>query len=70
MPSCFPSLRWGVRHLAAVITIGLTGAGCAVSHAPIDTFESFDSSATFSRTYAAREAQACEAARRTLLSQG
>jgi len=54
----------------AITAIGLWSAGCAVSHAPIDTFESFDSSATFSRTYAAREAQACEAARRTLLSQG
>ena len=59
-----------LRRLAAVIALGLSSAGCAVPHAPIDNFESFDSSATFSRTYAARESQTCEAARRTLLSQG
>jgi hypothetical protein len=54
----------------AWVALVLVGAGCAVSHPPVDTYESFDSSATFSRTYAARESQACEAARRTLLSQG
>ena len=46
-------------------------AGCALSRAGgVDTPESFDSGSTYSRTYAALEAQTCEAARRTLLGQG
>ena len=56
--------------LAGCAAVALWTSGCAVPHASVDTYESFDSSATFSRTFAAREAQACEAARRTLLSQG
>ena len=67
--SSFPQGR-SVHGLAIAIAIAVLGSGCAVPHASVDTYESFDSSTTFSRTYAAREAQACEAARRTLLSQG
>ena len=58
------------RTLGAGVAAAVLGVGCAVPHASVDSYESFDSSTTFSRTYAAREAQACEAARRTLLSQG
>ena len=68
----FIALRQGrtTRTLAAGVAAAVLGVGCAVPHASVDSYESFDSSTTFSRTYAAREAQACEAARRTLLSQG
>ena len=58
------------RGSAVCAAVALWSSGCAVPHASVDAYESFDSSATFSRTFAAREAQACEAARRTLLSQG
>ena len=66
--SLFRRSRLGGATAAAAIAV--SSAGCAVPHASIDNFESFDSSATFSRAYAASESQACEAARRTLLSQG
>ncbi len=58
------------RGCAAVIAAGL--AGCAISQRPvaIEAHESFDSATTYSRTYAALDVQTCEAARRTLLSQG
>ena len=56
--------------LAVCAAVALSSSGCAGPHASVDAYESFDSSATISRTFAAREAQACEAARRTLLSQG
>jgi hypothetical protein len=62
--------RTRLRCLAVSAVTAASSAGCAGPHASVDAFESFDSSTTFSRTYAAREAQACEAARRTLLSQG
>jgi len=45
-------------------------AACAVPRVAVETQESFDSAATYSRTYAALDAQTCEAARRALLSQG
>jgi hypothetical protein len=61
MPS---RLRIAALGLAALL------AGCAGPRVAIETQESFDSANTFSRTYAALEAQTCEAARRALLSQG
>ena len=70
MPFSPPLQRRTPRTLAAGVAAAVLGVGCAVPHASVDSYESFDSSTTFSRTYAAREAQACEAARRTLLSQG
>lgn len=45
-------------------------AGCASPRASVDVGEGFASTSTYSRTFAALDAQACEAARRTLLSQG
>jgi hypothetical protein len=45
-------------------------AGCVNSRVPVERQEAFDSASTFARTYATAEAQACEAARRALLSQG
>jgi hypothetical protein len=45
-------------------------AACASPRVAIETHEAFDSASTYSRTYAVVDAQACEAARRTLLSQG
>lgn len=45
-------------------------AGCTGPRFAVETQESFDSAATFSRTYATVATQACEAARRALLSQG
>jgi hypothetical protein len=60
------------RFLAASIATAALAlvAGCAVPRVAVEAQESFDSSATYSRTYAAVEAQTCEAARRALLSQG
>jgi hypothetical protein len=45
-------------------------AACGTLQAPAPVQESFESASTFTRTYAATEVQTCEAARRTLLSQG
>jgi len=45
-------------------------AGCAIARSPVAVQESFDSASTYSRTFAATDVQTCEAARRTLLSQG
>jgi hypothetical protein len=51
--------------------VGALGlAGCALPRPAIDAHEDFNSSSTYSRTYAALDVQTCEAARRTLLSQG
>lgn len=52
--------------LATVVLL----AGCVSPRVAIDANEAFDSTATFTRTYAAIDVHACEAARRTLLSQG
>jgi hypothetical protein len=51
---------------------GLAGllAACATPPVTIDTQETFGSTTTYSRTYAAVDTQTCEAARRALLSQG
>jgi hypothetical protein len=58
------------RFNPACFAVTVVLAGCASSRSSIDASETFDSSSTFSRTYAAMEGQTCEAARRTLLSQG
>jgi hypothetical protein len=56
--------------LALVLSTALL-AGCATPKAPpVSRYENFDSSSTHARPYDATEAQACEAARRALLSQG
>ena len=64
-PSCL-SLRTLLTAAAAMLGL----AGCGGPGIAIEAHESFDSSATFARTYAALDAQTCEAARRALLSQG
>jgi hypothetical protein len=64
--------------LSRPATRGAFGAGvaalllcaCAGPRVAIEAQETFDSASTYSRTYAALEAQTCEAARRALLSQG
>jgi len=53
---------------SAFVTVLL--AACAGPRVAVETQEAFDSTATYSRTYAAIDAQTCEAARRALLSQG
>jgi hypothetical protein len=59
------------RALLPVLSAAAALAGCAaIPHAPVGTQESFESASTYSRTYAATDVQTCEAARRTLLSQG
>ena len=63
------SARNAATCIVAVAAAAL-GAGCVSPRVAIEAHESFDSGATYSRTYAAVDAQACEAARRTLLSQG
>ena len=45
-------------------------SACVGPRVAIETQETFDSKTTYSRTYAALDAQTCEAARRALLSQG
>jgi len=55
------------------VALGATAlvAGCAsLVNSPVPVQESFDSTSTYARTYAATDVQTCEAARRTLLSQG
>jgi hypothetical protein len=71
VPAACASLqrRRGGRIVAPLALAALL-AGCAGPRIAIETQESFDSNGTFSRTYAAIEAQTCEAARRALLSQG
>jgi len=55
----------------ACLAIAGAVAGCAGPRlGTIETHEAFDSAATYSRTYAALDVDACEAARRALLSQG
>lgn len=61
------------RRAVAVGVVSLVAAGlsgCALRGLPLEVPEAFDSTTTYARTYAARDAQTCEAARRTLLSQG
>ena len=58
-------------RLQPTLAIAALLAGCATSQrTPIETPEAFDSASTYTRTYAALQEQTCEAARRTLLSQG
>src|SRR5205085_44329 len=61
-------LRVAGRSLAWA-TVALLAA-CSGPRVAVETQEGFDSASTFSRTYAAIATQACEAARRALLSQG
>lgn len=58
--------------LVSVLIAGLLLAGCATGSGSARQYvtESFDSTTTHARNFAATEAQACEAARRALLSQG
>ena len=63
-----PSRRSAFAFATAGVSLGL--AGCGGPRIAIEAHETFDSTATFARTYAALDAQTCEAARRALLSQG
>ena len=62
--------------MRSLLALGAAGAaigslaGCIGPRVAIETQETFDSKTTYSRTYAAIDAQTCEAARRALLSQG
>ena len=73
MPLRFSSAFSVVR--APVLVLGLSAAfllaacGSSPRRVSYET-EEFDSTTTHTRTYAATEAQTCEAARRALLSQG
>jgi hypothetical protein len=61
-----PGFRLLVLAAAALAAL----AGCVNPRAGVDLGEGFASTSTYSRTYAVLDAQACEAARRSLLSQG
>ena len=64
-------MAFAFRGYLPVVGAAAALAGCASIHpAPIGMQESFQSASTYSRTYAATDVQTCEAARRTLLSQG
>lgn len=71
MPMSLQSLPLSSRCAAAALLV-LVLAGCASGPARRVVYdpEEFDSTTTHSRSYAANEAQTCEAARRALLSQG
>ena len=55
--------------LTAAACVALAGCGATAKRVNYDP-EEFDSTTTHARSYAATEAQTCEAARRALLSQG
>ena len=56
---------------AVVVALVLAGlAGCSTKKTAIYEHESFDDSGTFSRNYPVTDKASCEAARRSLLSQG
>ncbi|MDB5817959.1 MAG: hypothetical protein JWQ11_1599 [Rhizobacter sp.] len=58
------------RLIVAAVAIGIL-QGCASGQASsVDQHESFDSTDTYSRAFAATDVKTCEAARRALLSQG
>lgn len=59
-----------LRTLQPCVLAATLLCGCATSRSTIESHEAFDSASTYSRTYAALDAQTCEAARRSLLSQG
>jgi len=59
------------RALPFLLPTAALLAGCMTPKTPpVSRYENFDSSATHARPYDATDAQACEAARRALLSQG
>ena len=58
-----------IARCFAIVAAALCAA-CVGPRVAVETQEAFDSTATFSRTYAAIDIQTCEAARRALLSQG
>jgi hypothetical protein len=57
-------------RVAGAAGLAVLLAACATPRVTIDTQETFGSTTTYSRTYAAVDTQTCEAARRALLSQG
>jgi hypothetical protein len=63
------SFRAGRVSLAAAF-LAVVAAACTGPRVAVESQEAFDSASTFTRTYAAIPTQACEAARRALLSQG
>ena len=69
MPSNASLLHRRIARATAVAAAAVLAA-CVGPRVAVETQEAFDSSATYSRTYAAIAAQACEAGRRALLSQG
>jgi hypothetical protein len=58
------------RAAAALLVLALAGCGGGAPRRVSYDPEEFDSTTTHARSYAATEAQTCEAARRALLSQG
>jgi hypothetical protein len=69
LSSAFSALRAPVLVLSLLSALVLAGCGSSTRRISYET-EEFDSATTHTRTYAATEAQTCEAARRALLSQG
>ena len=73
LPPAAPALRRPPARLPAcaalVLALALAGCGSTPKRVNYDP-EEFDSTTTHARSYAATEAQTCEAARRALLSQG
>ena len=67
--SAFSAFRSKVLALGLLSALVLAGCGSSSRRVSYET-EEFDSTTTHPRTYAATEAQTCEAARRALLSQG
>jgi hypothetical protein len=65
----FHSLRPFFLPLTVLLLAALAGCGTSTRRVSYDP-EEFDSTTTHARSYAATEAQTCEAARRALLSQG
>jgi hypothetical protein len=69
-----PVMRFPLCRTAAATALSLSFllAGCGVGQTKPVSYEpeSFNSTTTHTRSYAATEAQTCEAARRALLSQG
>jgi len=66
-----PAMRFPFSRPAAVALLSLfVIAGCTTPTRVYYEPEEFDSTTTHTRSYAATEAQTCEAARRALLSQG
>lgn len=68
--SPLPSRFFPCRLAAALLVLVIAGCGTGSPKRVVYDPEEFDSTTTHSRSYAATEAQTCEAARRALLSQG